>query len=103
MTDIELINSERYLKAPTVAQVNQFVKECGVSTHRVELFYGIAVGTIRQVRIGHRLLPCKYWHIFFGDTVRKEQPVRKYKHVTRVATKKISKRIKEDERIKGLM
>lgn len=58
-------NKKKYLHAPTIQQIDEFVKECKVSYYRFELFFGIARGTIKDVRAGKKEFPVKYWHIIF--------------------------------------
>lgn len=68
-TEQETLNRKRYLKAPTVEQVNNFIEELGVSALQFERFYGIPDHTIPRIRVGTRDFPRKYWHIIYEKIV----------------------------------
>lgn len=59
------LNRKTYLKAPEVQQTLDFISELGVTMAQFERFYGIAVGTLRQVKCGNAELPAKHWHIVY--------------------------------------
>jgi hypothetical protein len=69
MTDLELRNVKKYLKAPTAEQVIEFVEEVGVSDLQFERFYEMSNETIKNVRRGYRQLPKKYWHFIYEKIV----------------------------------
>lgn len=69
MTDLELRNVKKYLKAPTAEQVIEFVEEVGVSDMQFERFYEMAPFTIKKIRCGYRTLPKKYWHFIYEKKV----------------------------------
>lgn len=59
-------NKSKYLKAPTFAQIREFMDELGISTlTRFERFYGIPHSTLRMISYGGRELPAKFWHIIY--------------------------------------
>jgi len=58
-------NRAKYLKAPTVAQIKEFIAELGVTTAQFERFYGIPYGTLADVYSGKRDISSKFWHIIF--------------------------------------
>lgn len=62
-------NLETYLKEPEIEQIMAFINELGVSMTRFERFYGIPIGTIRQVKCGNTPLSPKYWHIIYEKVV----------------------------------
>lgn len=61
-------NKFKFLKAPTIEQIEEVVKKAGVSEAQFERFYNIFDGAIRQHRHGHRTIPARYWHLFLEDT-----------------------------------
>lgn len=58
-------NRTKYLKAPTLEQVESFITKLKVSGAQFERFYGIPDGTIRQIKLNKRSLPAKFWHIIY--------------------------------------
>lgn len=99
-------NREKYLKAPTIEEIEAFMAKLGVTAPQFEMFYGIKPDTIRQIRVGERNLPCKWWHFIFEEIVPKygavsnfEKPKRTiYNNVTlkSQAPKKPKKAKKQD-------
>lgn len=69
MTEIELHNLRKYLKAPTIEQVSSFIKELGVSDVQFERFYEMKIGTMKKLRSGYRNLPRKFWHFIYEKKV----------------------------------
>lgn len=69
MTEIEKHNRKNYLKPPTPQQIEEFVKECGVSNLAFESFFGIPAGTIAVVKTGYMNMPVKYWHYFYEKII----------------------------------
>jgi hypothetical protein len=69
MTDLELRNVKKYLKAPTAEQVIEFVEELGVTDVQFERFYQMKPETIKKVRNGYRNLPKKFWHFVYEKIV----------------------------------
>ena len=61
-------NNYKYLKAPTIEQIEAVVKKTGVSEAQFERFHSIYDGAITHVRIGFRELPSSYWHIFLDPS-----------------------------------
>lgn len=68
---LKLENEKKYLKPPTLMQIEQFLKELDITTASFERFYGIPLGTIRKIRHGDngRYLPVKFWHIIYEKIV----------------------------------
>lgn len=69
MTFIEKDNRRRYLQAPTIEQIDEFVAICKVSYYRFEDFYGMPKGTIKVVKTGYMAMPVKFWHIFYEKII----------------------------------
>lgn len=65
MCELAEQNRMRYLKQPTMEEIDSFIKFCRVSELQFERFFRIAAETIKNVRNGDRPLPAKYWHIFY--------------------------------------
>jgi|SRR5688572_7726058 len=57
-------NNYKYLKAPTIEQIEAVVKAANVSESQFERYHGIYEQCIKQVRMGLREMPSKYWHLF---------------------------------------
>ena len=55
----------KYLKPPTLQQIKDFVESQNVSYSQFERFYRIPAGVLRQVKMGNRDLPVKFWAIFY--------------------------------------
>lgn len=58
-------NRAKYLYAPTFEQIEEFRKLLKLSRPVFERFYGIPLGTIKDVKKGKIKLPAKYWHIIY--------------------------------------
>lgn len=58
-------NKFKYLRAPTIEQIDAAVKSAGVTDAQFERFHKIYPTCIYQVRCGFREMPAKHWHIFF--------------------------------------
>ncbi len=69
MTFIEKDNRRRYLQAPNIEQIDEFVSMCKVSYYRFEEFFGLPKGTIKVVKTGYMEMPLKYWHIFYEKVI----------------------------------
>lgn len=64
-------NAKRWLKAPTIEEIDAVVEASGASEPRFESFHGIYIGCIAHVRLGVRDMPLKHWHIFLDKTPEK--------------------------------
>lgn len=71
-------NKAKYLKPPSLQQIEAFVADLGVTCTQFEKFFGIATGTIKQIRLYEntepkpqyeRKLPAKFWHIIYEKIV----------------------------------
>lgn len=62
-------NKAKYLKAPTFAAIESFIKELDVSDAQFERFFGIPSNTLTQVKRGDKRLPARFWHIIYEKTV----------------------------------
>ncbi len=69
MTEREEENRRLYLKAPTIEQIEKFRKKLKVSAAQFERFFGIPRATIRNIRVGGRDLPVKFWNIIYEEVV----------------------------------
>lgn len=65
---LKIENERKYLKSPTFQQVDEFVKELGVTYASFERYFGIAEGTIRKMK-DPRPLPARHWHIIYEKIV----------------------------------
>ena len=65
MTQIEYDNVHKYLKAPSITEIDAFIKELGISDYQFERYYRMAFRTMNKVRTGYRPLPRKYWHYIY--------------------------------------
>lgn len=114
---IALQNSKRYLKAPTVEEIDLVLKHLGVTAAQFERFFNVYTNCIAQLHMGtranvtndngtyERKLPRKYWHLIFENL-----PTNKSSHliaVTHVKPKikraKKMKKVKMDEKILALI
>lgn len=59
----------KYLKEPTIEQILSFIAEVGVSYAHFEYYYGMAEGTIKNVKCGTKKLAIRYWPIFYDRVV----------------------------------
>lgn len=84
-------NRLKYLKAPPLEQILEFVKELEVTEAQFERFYGIPAKTISQIKVGNTPLPAKFWHIVYEKIkpmygaayyARKKEPKQKKSGVT---------------------
>lgn len=57
-------NLRRWLKAPTIEQIDAVVKKSGVSELQFERFHNIYPGVIRNIRWGSKRMPVQHWHLF---------------------------------------
>lgn len=62
-------NRAKYLKAPSILEIDTFIKELQVSDAQFERFFGMPFNTMGVVRNGQRKLPAKYWHIVYEKIV----------------------------------
>lgn len=69
MTDIEIANVKKYLRQPTVQEVDSFIKELGITDVQFERFYKIPPKTMARFRMGFRPFPKKYWHFVYEKIV----------------------------------
>lgn len=82
-------NTFKYLKAPTVEQIEAAVKAAGVSQAQFERYYHLHKDAIRFCLKGLRTMPSKYWHIFYEAPVNLRTPMR-----TKATSKAANKRTK---------
>ena len=91
MTQIEYDNVHRYLKPPSLAEVDAFIKELGVSDSQFERFYRMPKKTISRIRAQQINLQKKYWHYIYEKIVPQYTiPYTKKKVVdsTKISTKR---------------
>lgn len=86
-------NRYKFLKAPTIEQIEAVVKKAGVTETQFERYYGLYARAICYARSGYREMPVKYWHLFL------EEPPKPYsKRISRTpqianeANKKVRKK-----------
>jgi hypothetical protein len=63
-------NKYKYLKAPTIEQIEAVVAKAGVSDAQFERHYGLYDGCLSHVYMGLKPMPAKYWHLFFDPATR---------------------------------
>lgn len=118
MSPIELANAKRYLKAPTVEEIDLVLKHLGVTATQFERFFNVYENCIAQLHMGaranvtgrygqtyERKLPRKYWHLIFENLPNKShsylKPVAQTKPKIKRAKK--MKKVKMDEKILALI
>ena len=69
MTPIEHENVHKYLKAPSLAEIDAFIKELGISDLQFERYYEMPFRTINKIRTGQNDLARKYWHFIYEKIV----------------------------------
>lgn len=62
-------NLKKYLKAPTVIEISNFIKELGITDVQFERYYKIGKRTIGRIRNNQQNLPPKYWHFIYEKIV----------------------------------
>jgi len=96
-------NIKRWLKAPTIEQIDLVVKASGVSELQFERYYGIYPGCIKKVRFGGYRLPVQHWHLFLEDNKSLvPNPVPKIIN-KRVPNKPSQCKLKKDPRLANLI
>lgn len=86
-------NFYKWLKAPTIEQIDAVIKKAGVTQSQFERYYGIYPRAIAHVRCGASDLPAKYWHLFFEEPKKKvSDPVRYTKKIDRQPPQKVRKK-----------
>ena len=93
-------NAKRWLKPPTIEQIDAVVKKSGVSELQFERFYNIYPGCIKKVRFGGYRVPVQYWHIFLEG---KESMVPKSVPIFNPQTATPKQKIKDDSRLSSIM
>lgn len=64
-SDITKENMSKYPCQPSWDIIQSFLDEVGMGMTHCERFYGIPYNVLCQVKSGKKLLPIKYWHIFY--------------------------------------
>lgn len=62
-------NRAKYLKAPSLKEIDSFIKELNVSDNQFERFFGMAYNTIGPIRANRGKLPAKFWHIVYEKII----------------------------------
>lgn len=68
-------NMVKYLKAPTIAEINKALELYGTTISQTERFFGMPAKTLRKARAGKRNLPTSYWHVIF-EKIPPDQPTK---------------------------
>lgn len=113
-SEIEIQNQKKYLKAPTVEEIDAVLKHLGVTAAHFERFFNIYPNCIAQLHMKERAnvvreygtytrrLPLKYWHLIFENL-----PSKHSQHLRPVTKQKIKrakkKKIKMDDKILALL
>ena len=69
MTPIEHENVHKYLKAPSLAEIDSFIKELGISDLQFERYYEMTPKTISRIKANHIQLPRRFWHFIYEKIV----------------------------------
>ena len=69
MTQIEYDNVHKYLKAPSLAEIDAFIKDLDITDAQFERYYEMVPQTIKNIRNGYRPLPRKFWHFVYEKIV----------------------------------
>lgn len=62
-------NRRKYLKAPTISEIENFIKELKINAAQFERFFGIPDNTIPQIKNGYKRLPARFWHIIYEKII----------------------------------
>lgn len=93
-------NHYKYLKAPTVEEMEAVIKASGVCDAQFERFHQMHTCSIKFHRMGYRTMPAKYWHLFLES--KSDQPKQKIKSNPHIP-KKQKQKIKSNSRIASLI
>lgn len=69
MTQIEFDNVHKYLKAPSLTEIDDFIKELGISDLQFERYYEMTPKTISRIRAQRIQLPRRFWHYVYEKIV----------------------------------
>lgn len=69
MTQIEYDNVHKYLKAPSLAEIDAFIKELGITDAQFERYYEMPFRIMSKIRNGSKPFPKKYWHYVYEKIV----------------------------------
>lgn len=69
MTQIESDNVHKYLKAPSLTEIDAFIKELGITDAQFERYYEMPFRIMGKVRNGSKPFPKKYWHYVYEKIV----------------------------------
>jgi len=69
MTQIEYDNVHKYLKAPSLAEIDAFIKELDITDAQFERYYKMPDRTISKIRFENRPLPKRFWHFIYEKIV----------------------------------
>src|SRR5688572_10445129 len=100
-------NTSKYLKSPTIEDIQSALDNLGVCARHFERYFGIPVKTITKFKVGSQGFPKKYWHLIFENLPKDKQEV--LKTITKpVAPKPKIKRAKKkrvvmDDKILALL
>ena len=67
--DIKYDNLTKYLKSPTLEQVEEFRLELGITKLQFERYYGMPRRTLNKLITDTGGLPVKFWHIIYEKIV----------------------------------
>lgn len=67
--DTASLNRRRYLKAPTIEQIDEFRKELCVSERQFERFYSMPRSSIYKIRKGIMSLSAIHWEIIYEKII----------------------------------
>lgn len=63
------INKRKYLKAPSVIEITEFITELGISDLQFERYYELPFRTIGKIKNYQQNLPAKFWHLIYEKIV----------------------------------
>lgn len=98
MTQIEYDNVHKYLKAPSLVEIDAFINELGISDLQFERYYEMTPRTISRIRAQHIQLPRRFWHYVYEKIVP-EYAVSYYKRTRSSASKNASNKPTKRKRV----
>lgn len=89
-----------YLKEPSLDDILSFVNLVGVSYAHFEAYYGMAEGTIKNVKYGSKKLAVRYWPIFYERIVPQYGSLNNFKKPIKKSVPKLVPNTKTEQSTK---
>lgn len=93
---------KKYLHPPSIELILSVVKDAGVKPTHFERYFGIAHGTIKNIKAGFKFMPYKHWSLFYEWECNKKVSKKRTKTVLKKVSKKPQAEIVSN-RLKGLL